>query len=56
VVEEARERLYGNMQGYQSLLHAPGFAVSALHVFETPFPADEADWREVGVFPLPTKD
>lgn len=54
-MEQARERLYGAIQGYQGLLCTTGFWVHALHVYETPYPADEATWREVGVFPLPDK-
>jgi hypothetical protein len=55
VVEQARERLYGALQSYQGLLVSTGFCAKALHVYETPFPADEADWKEVGCFQLPDK-
>lgn len=55
VAEEARERLYGAMQSYQGLLTTTSFEAKALHLYETPFPADEATWKEVAVFALPEK-
>jgi hypothetical protein len=55
VVRQARERLYGALQSYQGLLVNTSFCVNALHVYETPIPADEATWKEVGCFPLPDK-
>lgn len=54
-MEQARERLYGAMQGYQGLLVTTSFSVRALHVYETPYPADEATWKEIGVFSLADK-
>jgi hypothetical protein len=50
--EEVQERLYGPLQGYGSLLVETGFWVTALHVYETPWPADEASWPHVARFSL----
>ena len=50
---EARERLYGEMQGFKTLLVEPGFWAEALHVWDTNAPAgSEEQWHEVAVFPL----
>lgn len=51
VVTVARERLYGNAQGFQSLLVDTGFWASALHVFSTAG-SDETNWKEIATVPL----
>ena len=48
----ARERLYGNAQGFQSLLIDTGFWANSLHVFDTG-DSDEGKWKEVVCVPLP---
>eukprot|EP00892_Ulva_mutabilis_P002448 jgi/Ulvmu1/12203/UM085_0067.1 len=48
----ARERLYGNAQGFQSLLIDTGFWAGALHVFDTG-DSDERKWREIACIQLP---
>jgi hypothetical protein len=54
VVEEARERLYGDVQSYSTLLVVPGFWAEALHVWETDASKGEASWREIARIPLPS--
>ena len=49
---QARERLYGDLQGYSTLLIEPGFSVHALHVWQADLAAGEASWREVACIPL----
>ena len=52
MVEQVRERLYGDLQGYGSLLIVPGFWAEALHVWETDPNAGEEAWREIMRIPL----
>lgn len=47
-----RQRMYGDLQGYGSLLVVPGFWAEALHVWETDPLAGEVSWREVECVPL----
>ena len=53
LAEQARERLYGDLQGFSTLLIEPGFWAEALHVWDTSAPAgSEAQWHEISCFPL----
>lgn len=45
---EVRERLYGDVQNYATLLIDNTFEAGALHVWETDPAAGEVAWREVG--------
>ena len=45
---EVRERLYGDLQNYSTLLIDNTFEATALHVWETDAAAGEQNWREVG--------
>ena len=50
---EARERLFGDAQGYSTLLINPGFWAHKLHVWYTNAEAGEDTWQEVACIELP---
>ena len=51
--EKIVERLYGEMQSYESLLPDTGFWAESLHLWETDgSDTSLASWKEIAVFPL----
>jgi hypothetical protein len=53
LVQQVRERLYGDVQNYNSLLVENAFEAKALQIWETDPTGSEDSWREIKRIALP---